>query len=258
MHTIEAEAIEELKRIRNLKKLYYIGDLRLLKRRKVSIVGSRRPTLYAKEKTFELSSALARRGVAVVSGAAMGVDAAAHRGAGAANTIAVVAGGLDIKYPSINRNLIQSIEEKGLVISRFEPGFRPAKWSFVVRNEIVVALGEVLVITEADMGSGSIRSAEYALKAGKKIYVLPHKIDNSKGTNRLLKESLAEPIYDIEEFADMFGNMCEDSKNDEFLEFCRKNPTFEEALQKFGERVFEAELEGDIEIKHGKVFLIFA
>ena len=115
--------------------LFYKGNLALLERPKVSIVGTRRPSAYTRQFTFSLARALAKRGVCVVSGAAMGVDSIAHEGAGSDNTIAVVANGLDIRYPVINRTLIESIEKEGLILSQFNDGFRATGWSFVVRNE---------------------------------------------------------------------------------------------------------------------------
>ncbi len=250
MKIINKDEIKELKDLK-LEKLYYIGNKELLKKPKISIVGSRRPLNYTKEFTFKLANELSKRGFVIVSGAAMGVDALSHKGAGSKNTIAVVASGLDIKYPAINRNFIADIEKNGLVISQFEKGFKPTPWSFVVRNKIVVALGEFLIVTQADINSGSMRSVEYALQMGKKIYVLPHRLNESKGTNYLLKENLAEPIYDIEEFANRFKKI--EKNEDEFIEYLKTSPLYENAIKLYGEKILEAELMGEIEIKDAKV-----
>jgi DNA processing protein len=237
--------------------LYAKGDLSLLDRPKVSIVGTRRPSAYTRQYTYDLARALSRRGVCIVSGAAMGVDAIAHQGAGAENTIAVMANSLDIRYPSVNRVLIEEIENKGLTLSQFDPYFKATAWSFVLRNEIVVALGEFLIVTEADQDSGSMRSVEYALKMEKKIFVLPHHIGESRGTNHLLKEGLAEPIYDIEAFASQFGQAVDDTVlKDDFFYFCQKSPTLDETLKCFGDRIYEAELEGAVVIENGLVRLV--
>ena len=91
------------------KELYYIGNKELVYRKMVSVVGTRRPCNYTKDLTYKLSQALAKRGVTIVSGAAMGVDAIAHRGATPSNTIAVMANGLDKKYPAVNKSLISDI-----------------------------------------------------------------------------------------------------------------------------------------------------
>ncbi len=236
------------------KALWYIGNSRLLKRRKVSIVGTRRPLAYTKDFTYKLARALAKRGVVVVSGAAMGVDAIAHQGAGAENTIAVMANGLDIRYPVVNKNLIIDIEKKGLTLSFYEAGFHARPWSFVARNELVVALGEVLIVTEGELNSGSMRSVEFALKMGKEIFVLPHRLSDSSGTNSLIRDGKAKVIYDIEEFANRFG--AAKQEEDPFIEFLETSPTLEAALSKYGERVYEAELEGLIIIKDGIVQLL--
>ena len=233
------------------KEIWAIGDTALLNRVKVSIVGTRKPLAYTKDYTYKIASSLAKRGVVIVSGAAMGVDALAHQGAGAKNTIAVMANGLDIKYPAVNRNLIAAIEQHGLTLSFYPKGFKARSWSFVARNELVVALGEILIVTEAELNSGSMRSVEYALEMGKRIYVLPHRLDQSSGTNWLIKEGKAKVIYDIEEFAQEFGDIKE--KKDPFIEFLESSPTLEEAVSKYAERIYEAELEGVIAIENGSI-----
>ena len=235
-------------------RLWYRGDPGLLKRPKVSIVGTRRPSAYTRDTVRLLASELAKRGVAVVSGAAMGVDAQAHMGAGAANTIAVLGNGVDIRYPAINRSLIETIEREGLLLSRFEPGFRATNWSFVVRNELVVALGEVLIVAEAEEESGSMRSAEYALKQGREIWVLPHRLGESSGTHRLLREGQARCIHSVEDFASRFGEVPGvEMPMDEFFLFVQRRPTLDEAVSRFGDRVYEAELSGEIVIEAGRV-----
>ncbi len=252
--------IEHISELNVMKKypseLFYKGKLDLLNRPKVSIVGTRRPSNYTRQFTYNLSRALAKRGVCVVSGAAMGVDTIAHEGAGTDNTIAVVANGLDIRYPAINRPLIESIENRGLLLSQFNDGFRATGWSFVVRNELVVALGDILIVTEADLNSGSMRSVEYALKMGKEIWVLSHRLDESLGTNKLLLDGKAQMIHDIEVFASRFGQAAEsDMLKDDFFYFCQTSPTFDETVKKFGDRVYEAELEGSVMIHNGIVTL---
>ncbi len=252
-HISELEAMKKYPQ-----KLFFQGNLELLQRPKVSIVGTRRPSSYTRQFTQNLAKTLTSRGVCVVSGAAMGVDAIAHAGAGVSNTIAVVANSLDIRYPSINRALIQDIEQQGLMLSQFEATFKATPWSFVVRNELVVALGDVLIVTQADIGSGSMRSVEFALKMGKEIYVLPHRLDESRGTNQLLKEGLAKPIYDVDDFADRYGVVpqVEGIEKDDFFYFCQTSPTLDEAVAKFDSRVYEAELEGLIMIDNGLVRLV--
>ncbi|HFQ62459.1 MAG TPA: DNA-processing protein DprA [Epsilonproteobacteria bacterium] len=251
------EHISALDRMKKYpKELFYKGNLTLLNRPKVAIVGSRRLSNYTREFTYKLSKALAQRGVCVVSGAAMGVDAVAHEGAGAQNTIAVVANGLNIRYPVINSTLIESIENEGLVLSQFNDGFRATGWSFVVRNELVVALGDILIVTEAELDSGSMRSVEFALRMGKEIYVLSHRLDESAGTNKLLQEGKAKCITDIDAFAARFGEAVNlEIEKDDFFYFCQSSPTFDETINKFGDKVYEAELEGLVTIHNGIVRL---
>jgi len=238
------------------KELFYKGNLTLLSRPTVSIVGTRRPSRYTQEYTYALSRALAKRGVCIVSGAAMGVDAIAHEGAGADNTIAVVANGLDVRYPVVNKNLIESIENSGLMISQFNDGFRATGWSFVVRNEIVVALGDILIVAEAELDSGSMRSVEFAQKMGKKIFVLSQRLNESSGTNLLLHQGEATAIHDIDTFVSQFGNeVQETTQKDDFFYFCQTSPTFDACIDKFGDKVYEAELEGIITIHNGIVRL---
>ncbi len=233
----------------------YIGNQDLLKKTKISIVGTRKPNQYTRHQTYLLAQKLASVGVCIVSGAAMGVDAISHTAAGASNTIAVVANGVDIRYPAVNKELLKSIEQEGLVLSQFNNGFRTTSWSFVIRNELVVALGDILVVTEADLDSGSMRSVEYALKMGKEIYVLPHRWGESMGTNSLLQQGLAIPIYDIELFVSRFGEIAKIS-DDPFLQFCITKPTFDEVVSRFGDIVYEAELEGTIRVENGLVLVV--
>ena len=250
----------QIDRLKDMKKypkeLYYIGDLSLLNRPTVSIVGTRRPSAYTKKIIYQLSNELAKRGVVVVSGGAMGVDAIAHLGAGSSNTVAVTATGLDIRYPAVNSNLLRDIERDGLVLSMFKEGFKAQRWSFVVRNELVVALGDILIVAEANIDSGSMRSAEYALNMGREIFVLPHRIGESQGTNTLLAQNRAKAIYSIEEFANSFGVRADDNSiKDDFFYFCQKNPTLDEAIIKFGSRVYEEELMGNIKIENGLIYI---
>lgn len=248
--------IAELSCMKNYpSQLFYDGNLELLNRVKVSIVGSRKPTKYSRFMIQQLSSSLANSGVCVVSGGAMGIDAMAHSGAGASNTIAVLPCGIDIRYPAVNKNLLNDIQKNGLLLSQFDLGFSSTPWSFVVRNELVVALGDVLVVGEAELNSGTMRSVEFALKMGKEIFVFPQHLGESEATNMLLKESKAKAIYDIEEFVSRFST-CKSEPlpaEDSFFAYCSKNPTYEDAVKKYFSRVFEAELSGAIKIVNGRI-----
>ena len=232
--------------------LYSIGNLELLQKRKIAIIGSRNPIHYTIHATQELAQKLSMAGICIVSGGAMGVDALAHLGAGVSNTIMVAGTGLDIRYPHINQKLIAQIELNGLVLSQFKEGSPSTKWNFPQRNEVIVALGEVLIVTQADVKSGSMHSIEFAQKMGKKIYVLPHRAGESEGTNMLLSKGLATPIYNINGFVAEFG-FVEAKKEDIFLEYCNSNPLYNDAIAQYGEKVFEYEFLGKIVIEHGRI-----
>ena len=235
------------------KELFYEGNLELLKRKKVSIIGTRRPSKYAKDTTYNLAQALNSVGVCIVSGAAMGIDAIAHS-ASLENTIAVMPCGVDIVYPKVNKNLIENIKQKSLLLSQFDYGQKATPWSFVVRNELVVALGDILIVSEAELNSGSATSIEFALKMKKEIYVLPHRLNESGATNKLLKNNQAKAIYNIDEFVSQFGTI-KNIKTDNFLEYCKTNPSYEEAVEKFPTQIFEAELNGTITVKNATIYL---
>ena len=235
--------------------LFYMGNLELLKKRKIALIGTRRPNSYTKEFTYKLASKLSNVGICIISGAAMGVDAIAHQGAGTNNTIAVVANGLDIRYPSINKNLIIDIERNGLILSAYKEKEKAKNYTFVLRNEIVVALSELLIVTEADINSGSLTSVNYALKMGKDVYTLPHRINESLGTQELIKKGLIKVIYDIDEFIYNISGIRNELFEDEILKFCSLNPIYEEAYNKYPNKIFEYELEGKIRVENGKVYV---
>jgi DNA processing protein len=238
--------------------IFYIGNTSLLQKKKISIVGSRKPNQYAIQKTHEIASKLSNNGICIVSGGAMGIDTVAHKASGTHNTIMVAGTGLDIRYPTINKKMILEIEKDGLVISLFDKNISSIPRNFAIRNELIVALGDILIVAYADLKSGTMRSVEYAQKMGKEIYVLPHRIDESKGTNRLLENGLATPIYDIDTFIEKFNShsiTTTDNTKDELLNFCKNNPTYDEAFSKFGILIFEYELSGKIIINNGTISL---
>lgn len=237
------------------KQLYFKGDIEILKRPKIAIVGARRASKYAKTQSSILAKRLANAGFAVASGAAEGIDASAHEGA-YPSTIAVMPCGLDIYYPEANKNLIQKIYQNSLAISEYCDGEMPRNYTFVHRNRVVVGMSEAVVIAEADEKSGSMRSAEYALKYDIPLYVLSHRIDESKGTNRLLKEGVAKPIFDIDSFLASIGVRVGVDSMDEAMMFAKSSPSVAEFFARYGERVYELELDGKIEIKNGVVKIV--
>ncbi|BFU77815.1 DNA-processing protein DprA [Arcobacter sp. 15-2] len=239
------------------KSIHYIGNLDLLNKRTISIVGTRKPNNYTKQYTHELAKALTKHNICVVSGAAMGVDAIAHNAATPQNTIAVAGTGLDIRYPAVNKKLIEDIENNGLMLSQFPIKTPSQRYNFPIRNELVVSLGECLIVAQADENSGTMRSVEFALKMNKPIFVLAHRIGESVGTNKLLEQNLATAIYDIDKFIEDFvGFKNEIKHSDDFLEYCKTTPTYDDVMQKFPEKIFEYELSGKIQVTNGLVFVV--
>ncbi len=186
------------------KLLYVLGDLEPLKHTKVvGIVGSRAITPYGQQVTSRLSGELAQRGVAIVSGLALGVDAVAHKAALDADgyTVAVLANGLDTIQPSTNRNLaLQILKQGGAIISEYAEGTPGLKQNFVARNRLVSGLSDGLLITEATERSGSLHTANFALEQGKVVMAVPGNITsgNSAGTNNLIKNG-AVPVTSIQD-----------------------------------------------------------
>lgn len=236
--------------------LNFLGNLLVLDSPKISIIGSRNCTQYTKNFVTEISSKLAKNGVKIVSGGAIGVDIIAHKSAGAQNSICVLPSGIGELYPAINKKYLEEIAQNGLLISQFENNFKATNWSFVLRNEIVVALGDKLIAAEAELKSGSMKSIEFALKQNKKIFVPLHRIGESSGTNYLLKNNLAEPIWDIGEFVQKICGIKNVQIKDEFLLFCQKNPNYETVFAFDSQKLFEYELLGKIKIENGKVFVV--
>lgn len=250
--------IYEFKKLKNPpKQLDFRGNLDLLKSRKISIVGSRKMSFYTKTLILRLCSELKKREICVVSGAALGCDITAHLG-GMPLTIAVFGNGLDTIYPPSNATIIKQIYQNALAISEYEPAQRATKWSFLERNRLVVALGEALVVAQADLKSGSLQSARLAHEIGVPVYVLPQRMGESDGTNALLASNKARLIDDIEVFASGFGEICTQNsqlKRDEMLDFIAQNGDFEAVFARFGDMVYEYELEGKIEILGTKILI---
>ena len=175
----------------------------------VTIVGSRRPSAYGLRVAERLARDLALAGVTVVSGMARGIDAAAHRGALAGDglTVAVLANGTDIVYPPVNRELYERIVSAGAVVSEYPPGTIARRHFFVERNRIMAALGRVVILVEAAQPSGSLVTADRALRLGRTVGAVPGQIGVrvAEGTNDLLKEG-AEFIRDARDVLDLlFG-----------------------------------------------------
>jgi len=187
------------------KELYYLGaepDQWLLRPR-VAIVGTRGITTYGRQVTEDFARSLAEKGVTIVSGLALGVDAVAHQAAVSVGGlhIAVLAGGLDQIYPASNTQLAKRLLERGgAIISEYAEGTEHFKQNFIARNRIVSGLADVLLITEATERSGTMHTARFALEQGRDVLVIPGNITspNSIGCNNLIKAG-AQPVTCVED-----------------------------------------------------------
>jgi DNA processing protein len=159
--------------------------------RSVAVVGSRSATSYGGAVAGELAAAVGREGVAVVSGAAFGIDQAAHRGALAvrAPTVAVLACGVDRAYPTAHRNLLEYIADTGLVVSELPPGCAPTRYRFLARNRVIAALTQGTVVVEAAVRSGALNTANWATRLGRVLMGVPGPVTSapSEGVHELIR-----------------------------------------------------------------------
>jgi DNA processing protein len=188
--------------------LWGIGDWSMTTGPVVAIVGTRRATPYGVRVTREIAGALARAGACVVSGMALGIDAAAHRAALdiGGRTIAVLGTGVDLVYPRAHRALYAEISERGLLLSELPPGAHSHKGSFPNRNRIIAALASVTIVVEAPASSGALRTSEHANRIGRTVAAVPGPIDSlySCGSNELIRDG-AVVIASVEDAMALMG-----------------------------------------------------
>lgn len=189
------------------KQLFIMGKLPPQRLPSVAIVGTRKPSSYGKEVTQRLAYDLAKKGIIIISGLALGVDGIAHRAAleAGGTTIAVLANGLPQIYPATHKDLAdQILKEGGAILSEYEPETLARSYQFLQRNRIVSGLSDAIIITEAAARSGTLNTAMHALEQGKEVFVVPGNITSplSAGCNTLLKQGArvatsAEDILEI-------------------------------------------------------------
>ncbi len=180
------------------KHIFFVGTLPDERIPSVAIVGTRKPTPYGKEVAHTLAFDLAQRGIVVVSGLALGIDAIAHRATleASGTTIAVLANSVDHIYPRTHQSLAeQIIQQGGAILSEYEPPTDAREFQFLARNRIVSGLADAIIIVEAAARSGTLSTAAHALEQGKEVFVVPGNITSpqSAGCNALLKQG-AHPI----------------------------------------------------------------
>ncbi len=173
--------------------IYLAGDPALARRQVVAIVGSRNASAAGRRLTHDIARDLSAEGITVVSGLARGIDASAHQGALDGGTIAVLAGGIDIRYPPENEALYDAIAAKGLLIAESAPGFKPRGVDFPRRNRIISGMASGIIVVEAVRRSGSMVTARHAAEQGRDVMAVPgHPLDpRAEGPNALLKEGAA-------------------------------------------------------------------
>ncbi len=175
--------------------------------RSISLVGARAATGYGEHVTVEAGSALVGRGFAIVSGAAYGIDGAAHRAALAADgtTVAILAGGVDRPYPSGHDALIGRIVDTGVVLSEVPCGGSPTKWRFLQRNRLIAAISQATVVLEAGWRSGSLNTAGHAAALGRPLGAVPGPVTSaaSAGCHRLIREYGATCVTNADEMAEL-------------------------------------------------------
>jgi DNA processing protein len=183
--------------------LYVQGDVTMLSRPALAIVGSRNPTPQGRDNARNFAKALGELGYVIVSGLARGIDGAAHQGAleASSGTVAVVGTGLDQVYPPSHQELAQRIAHNGALVSEFAPGTPGLPEHFPLRNRIIAGLTQGTLVVEAALQSGSLITARLALEGGREVFAIPGSIHSpqSKGCHRLIKQGakLVESAADI-------------------------------------------------------------
>lgn len=188
--------------------LYAKGNLQLLDARCIAVVGSRNATPQGEKNAEDFSAALSNQGFCIVSGLALGIDGAAHRGGlkGNGSTIAVVGTGLDIVYPARHRELAYQIVEHGLILSEFGLGTPSRAQNFPRRNRIISGLALGCLVVEANVQSGSLITARLAAEQGREVFAIPGSIHSplSKGCHQLIKQG-AKLVDNIQDIVDELG-----------------------------------------------------
>ncbi len=173
--------------------LYVRGNIELLNRHLISIVGSRRPTSYGNQMAEKLARDLADRGLVIVSGLARGIDSCAHKGALSSPTgatIGVLGCGIDVVYPKENKKIFGEMEQRGAIISEFAMGTFPGPQNFPIRNRIISGMSVGVVVVEGAQYSGSLITARLAMEFGREVYGVPGNATQptSFGPNQLIKQ----------------------------------------------------------------------
>lgn len=171
--------------------LFYYGNIKLLKgNNKVAIIGTRKNTTYGSVMAIKITKGLKKYNATIVSGLAIGIDSIAQQKAidDNINTIAVLGSGIDNCYVKANESLYEKIKENGLVISEYPNDINPLPQNFLIRNRIIAAISEYIIVVEAKYKSGTMNTVAYGLEFGKEIYCVPALATSNSGCNMLIKQ----------------------------------------------------------------------
>ncbi len=205
----------------------------------VAVVGSRSATTYGTDVAAELAAGLARSGAAVLSGAAFGIDQAAHRGAlaGGGPTVAVLACGVDRAYPAAHQGLLDHLAERGAVVSELAPGCAPTRLRFLARNRIIAALSRGTVVVEAAVRSGALNTASWAQRLNRPVMGVPGPVTSapSEGVHQLVRSGAATLVTRADDVLEMTGAMGE-----HLVDAPRASTTARDRLTRSQRQVLEA------------------
>jgi len=271
----EIEELPLLAEVRpRVKRLFYKGDLNLLEHGpKLAVVGSRRMSSYGQVVVERWMSQLVEAGVVIVSGFMYGIDQVAHRECltCGGETIAVLGWGIDANVSEEDEKLYADIEERGLIVSEYEGTTKASLWMFPLRNRIVAGLVDAVLVVEAGEKSGSLITARFAQKFGRKVLAVPGMVTSkvSQGTNDLIKSGLGVMVTSAAEVLGQLGkevkqqSLFEAEKGNWLTELLASEPlSIDEMVRKTGKEVEElsreisrSELLGVIEEIGGKYIL---
>ena len=183
--------------------LYVRGELSPDDERSIAVVGTRKPSAYGREVAYQLTQDVAKSGVTIVSGLALGIDAVAHQAAVDAGrrTVAVLGSGVDVIYPWRHAKLVERIVENGAIVSEHPLGTRPSAQHFPRRNRIMSGMTLGTVVIEAGEKSGALLTAHHALEQNREVFAVPGNVfaPTSRGTNRLIRDSAAKLVIDYKD-----------------------------------------------------------
>lgn len=278
---IDIESVEYPARLREIpnppQQLYCTGDISLMSRRSIGVVGARKNTVYGKNVALMIGRRLAESGLVVTSGLALGIDGYSHEGAleAGGEVIGVLGSGIDHMTPQRNRGLMnRALERGGLVVSEYPPEVEGFKSNFPARNRIISGLSDALVVVEAGLESGSLITARLATEQGRTVYAVPGNINSqtSIGCNLLIRDG-AVPLIIIDDMIRDIGtapgkttvvNKDLDSDEQKIFEVVREmsGATMEEIIRGTGfspglanSLVTVMEIKGVVESYAGRIYL---